>query len=361
MNKIYYFANYTANPQDGGTSRDNAFFDFISKVPNVKVINVFTANILKRILMWFRCSIWFLTVKRTTLLIHQNSLLSIYSGTLLNNKIYRWFIFKVLMRAAWNNRLIIEVNDLRYEQAIDLQLPFDSGFLALQNALLSLPNAEFIFASYQMRTYVIDNLGFNLSHAYVIVNGGISIKKSPAILLPDFFMKSYDRHKINYVYAGSLIPGRQISELLGIFAKQANSTLYLLGVDGAWLLQRKLPYNIHYLGSLAEDVAYSVVEKCDIGLIPYDDSKFYYNLCYPTKASFYLTAGIPFLSTRLDEMIYNFSDLDVAMFYHITDWVRVISTVRKEDLYTYKERVQLVKENYLWLNLLRPLNKILMS
>jgi hypothetical protein len=40
------------------------------------------------------------------------------------------------------------------------------------------------------------------------------------------------------------------------------------------------------------------VARCDVGLIPYDDSREYYNIAYPTKLSSYIVAGIPFLCDR---------------------------------------------------------------
>jgi hypothetical protein len=50
----------------------------------------------------------------------------------------------------------------------------------------------------------------------------------------------------------------------------------------------------------------------------------YYNLCFPTKASFYLAAGMPILSTFLTEMKNHFSRPH-AFYANLEEWHNFLS------------------------------------
>lgn len=354
MNKVYYFANYNSQSIDGGSSRDNAFYEFLSKHKSVMIINVMSRGIFGKILKIISCVRILFFLNNKIILIHQNSLLNLFSGRMLEYKLYRNAVFRLLHKVALSNRLILEVNDLRYEQAIDLQLPLMAGYELIQHKMFSLPNVEFIFASFKMCDYAIQQFSLAIKNTLVIVNGAPQLDTSRPILTIEI-----KPNQINYVYAGSLNRGRQLTELIQLFCMNTGVNLYLLGTNGDWIKDYNLSPNIYYLGSLSECDAHALVATCDIGLVPYDDTRFYYNLCYPTKASFYITAGIPFLCTDLNELKLNFKESGAALFYSLSQWVEVIDSLSKEKIDELKLKAVNIQQKYLWSNLLLPLRKLL--
>jgi hypothetical protein len=139
--------------------------------------------------------------------------------------------------------------------------------------------------------------------------------------------------------------------MLGVFAGSQHS-LFLLGVGGGWIESEFSQFtNIKYIGALEEKEAHSFVSTCDMGVIPYDDSRFYYNICYPTKASFYLTAGLPILATDLKELRRHF-DSQCAVFLKLDKWRLLLD--EPDALYRIKNmkcHVKKISNEFQWQNL----------
>ena len=261
-------------------------------------------------------------------------------------------------RASKRNRFILEVNDLRYEQAIDFDLNFDRfGYLNVQTKLLGIKNAEFIFASDGMRNLAITNYGVVPKSAHTIINGGILVEL-PEDDLPVNVQNWIQQNTLNCVYAGGLNQGRQILDMVNLFHELPNASLILCGDDGDWLNKYPLPVNVKYVGSLPENMAYKLVSQCDLGLIPYSDKLPYYNLCYPTKASFYVTAGIPFLSTRLSELMKVFAESKFALFYSFENWSNEIQKLSQQSIFKIKHEAKMSRSQYSWGQVLLPLDNI---
>lgn len=74
------------------------------------------------------------------------------------------------------------------------------------------------------------------------------------------------------------------------------------------------------MGSYSEEEAIQIVSSCDIGLVPYDESRLYYNMCYPTKNSFYITAGIPILIIPLEESLNQLEKYDILFIEKLENW-----------------------------------------
>ena len=194
-------------------------------------------------------------------------------------------------------------------------------------------------ATYVSRKYNIPNTNYE-----VIINGANELKDlSQMQQLPSCLLSP----GVKYVYAGSLNKGRQIEDLILLFSDR-KELLILLGEWGDWLKDVPTTHNIHYIGKHDEDYAQFLVSKCDVGLIPYDESKFYYNLCYPTKASFYVSAGIPFLSTPLKELINVFKDLQMAYFIPFSKWAEFINANDQISLQEIKYVVNKNKSKFYW-------------
>jgi hypothetical protein len=111
--------------------------------------------------------------------------------------------------------------------------------------------------------------------------------------------------------------------------------------------------NVTYIGALEEEEAHMLVSLCDVGIIPYDASKFYYNIAYPSKLSFYITAGITFLSTDVTEVEqinkqYHFGIIEPFM-----NWDIKLDEVSREDIDLLKQKVSVYQKRFYWKNIFK--------
>lgn len=225
----------------------------------------------------------------------------------------------IIETAAKKNVVYLEVNDLPYEQAIDLELK-PNNMNVFDAAVLTIPSIKYIFPTTEIAKYAKSKYKINESNLSVLINGSwisdASNKTSIEVKLPARGLK--------FVYAGTLNKGRQISDLIKIFSNSEQS-LVLIGSDGDWIKEEyRSKENIKYLGPMPEVYAQHIVKQCDMGVIPYDSSRMYYNQCFPTKASFYITSGIPFLSTPLVELKKHFTD-EVVVYCELNGWGKMLA------------------------------------
>ncbi|MEA9413125.1 hypothetical protein [Flavobacterium sp. PL02] len=258
---------------------------------------------------------------------------------------FRKIVFYLLKKISSRNKLILEVNDLIYEQSIDLELVVDDFFSFLQDKLYTIENCNYIFASNEMKHYVSEKYSILPKYSTVIVNGAPELCDYSFMFNNEEWMNT---DKLKFVYAGSLNKGRQIEDLLAVFDNDKDNLLIVLGNEGEWLEEIELANNIFYLGNFEEKIAHYLVSKCDIGIIPYNEDRFYYNLCFPTKVSFYLTAGLPIFSTPLKELQNVFYNDDVILFNSFSDWKNVIMNIDKKYIEKMKKSTDLIKNKYQW-------------
>ena len=254
-----------------------------------------------------------------------------------------------MSRAAKQNKLTVEINDLPYEQSIDLGLEVKNEYHTFQKITFELPKSNFIFASRLMRKFAIEKYHVNAESSSVIINGApeIADKDGP-------YFDFYEDSRLKFVYSGTLNKGRAIEDLIAIFENQLDKLLILLGPEGEWILQNKnTPPNVLYLGSFRETEAHQIVTKCDVGLIHYDEEKLYYNICFPTKASFYVVAGIAVLSTPAAEIYDEFKEQ--FLFANFSKWPDFIENLTMQQVQQSQKAVENVKFNYTWSNLLKKL------
>ena len=346
--KIVYIYYLTESVNEGGMARNKAFYETFNDL-RAKMFNIYTKHTLARFLISFKALILLLFIRNKTVFIHQGALLFLFSMVLLRIVFFRKIIFCLLNKVSKNNKLVIEINDLIYEQSIDLELKVDEIFKILQKNIFAIKDCNYIFASNEMESYVISKYSIQSKNSSVIVNGAPKVKDYSRTIKNEKWM---DCNKNKFVYAGSLNKGRQIEDLLNVFTGQENSLLIILGNEGEWLNNVELSENIIYLGNYEESVAHYIVSKCDIGIIPYKADRLYYNLCFPTKVSFYLTAGLPILSTPLNELQNVFGDKGVFMFSPFTEWVKVIKDMNNITVFNMKQRVNDIKEEYYWKSLM---------
>ncbi|WP_456314080.1 hypothetical protein [Pseudomonas shirazensis] len=342
---IYYLPK---SVREGGMARNKAFYETFNLL-EAKMFNMFTKNILVRLVNNFKVLIVLFFVKKKTIFIHQGTLLFIFSMFLLRINFFRRIIFIILNRISKNNKLIIEINDLIYEQSIDLELKVDEVFRILQKDIFAIKDCNYIFASNEMAFYVMSKYCVPTQNSRVILNGAPRVQDYSHTIKNEEWMNSI---KNKFVYAGSLNKGRQIEDLLNVFKDQENSLLIILGNEGEWLHEFELPENVIYLGNYEEGEAHYIVSKCDIGIIPYKEDRFYYNICFPTKASFYLTAGLPILSTPLNELQKVFEDKGVVLFSSFKDWINIVNNIDSDTLFKMKKNTMDIKDEYYWESLL---------
>lgn len=344
---LFYFSYSDAPPQDGGSARNHAFLIEMRK-RNAKIYNHTSVSLFYRIWSTIRNSLLLLKCRRKKILILQTVLLKfIFPFALFKYAWYRHFVQIILGRVSNRNQLYIEINDLIYEQSLDLGISISASAQAYQRFIFSQDKIRFIFASKLMGEYAVAKYGLKTDRFQTVINGAPELDSSMIHNL-----KIWNPEKIKYIYAGTLNQGREIEEFIKVFAKCENVNLILIGIEGEWLKQLKYE-NIFYLGEFDEKTALSIASQCDIGIIPYNKNKLYYNICYPTKNSFYIAANLPILSTPLEETMRVFGEVPgIACFKEMGLWSQFIMNTSADDILHMKNAVKIYRQKFLWKNLL---------
>jgi hypothetical protein len=344
-----YFVHLNKKLNDGGLSRNLAFYEYHLK-KGAKVQNVFRRNKFIRILSSIAIFRVLFFSKNKIIFIHQGTIIYLFPMSILKHSFFFKALFKALQHISNRNHLIIEVNDLPYEQAIDLELPVNIIDKQFEEALYSLKNCFYIFASQQMNDYVKEKFKIKDGYSEAVINGSTRLNAN-AIVLGDSYSWINDL-KYKCVYAGTLNKGRQIESLIELFIKINHINLILLGDWGEWLLDYTLPSNVIYLGNKEQAVAQKIVSNCDLGLIHYNAERFYYNLCFPTKISFYLTAGLPVLTTPLTELKAHFGNSESVYFVEFDKWKAFLLSVNSEFIDEAKINAKTESIDYEWSSVL---------
>jgi len=351
MNTLYLISNAKKTIREGGMARNKAFEDELRR-RKAKIFTYTSMNFYYRVLIFIKTLFFLFFVKKSTVVILQNTFVTyIFPLPFFKYNLMIKFIEKILKSTLKKNIVYYEVNDLIYEQSIDLKLEINPNSLVYQAFIFSLPNIKFIFASHKMRDYVVEKYHLEFKNTQVILNG------APEILTINEVKNErglQNEKPIKFIYVGTLNKGREIEKLINVFENQYHE-LYLMGEGGDWinLCEKK---NVVYLGSFGENEALLKTSQFDIGVIPYNLA-FYYNLCYPTKNSFYLSAGLPILSTPLDEtksVINSLSD-SIAIFAEMKEWKPLIRDLDKSTIISMKRNVNQVRQNVYWSTILSHL------
>ena len=350
MEKKIYIYYLNPNLSEGGSSRNSAFFKVLAKKSSP--INVFRIGFLSRLIVILQMLTLFLKIKNKKIFIHQGAVLFLFPVSLLKFKLYRFFLKSILVRLDRCNDLTFEVNDLPYEQSVDLGLEVKSQNKYFQKIILTLSNSQYIFASRLMRDFAVTQYSLNKENSSVIINGAPKFVNNREILDTYEFLKD---PRLKFIYSGTLNQGRDIEHIINVFSNKPNKLLILIGPHGEWIKKDlKLPENIIYLGSFPENIAHLIVANCDVGLMHYDEKKLYYNICFPTKASFYVTAGIAVISTPMEEIYEHFRDYFI--FADFSNWSQLIEEINIDDIKQNKSRINLIKEDYTWGSILKKIN-----
>jgi hypothetical protein len=324
-------------PREGGIARDIAYIAFLNSKYYLVHLGKFKA------LNYFKVLIVLLLLRNRKIFIHFP-----FSGIPLSDKffflkLFRIIFLKIIYYSSHYNELVFDIADLPYEQALDLDLPIPFYYQEIESKIFNLP-AKYIFASYSMRIFAVNKFHLPIHKTSVCINGG------PVLSENKLNMKNYliNKDKVNFVYAGTLNKGRGIMQVIEIFKNAPDVTLTLLGEMGDWINNINLPDNICYLGAIDERIAHSLVSLFDVGLIPYDSQKLYYNIAYPTKLSFYITAGITFLSSDVSEVKIINEKYNMGFVFPIEDWNRIIFKITKNHIFNQKRIVLKYKKEFYW-------------
>lgn len=341
--EIIFFSYSNFKPTDGGMARNHAFYNEMKK-RDARIYNHTSVLIYYRFFCIIRNLMLLFFLRKKKILILQSVFLKfMFPFMLFRYPVFRSFVRLVLNRAVKNNMLTIEINDLIYEQGIDLGDEINETASSYQKFIFSHDKLRFIFASQLMADYAAEKYGLKKKNLQTVINGAPTFN---ADIVYD--LKVADHGKIKYIYAGTLNKGRDIEKLIEVFAESPTVELILIGIEGDWIGEFNYS-NIHYLGQFDEEVALAVAAQCDVGIIPYNEDKLYYNICYPTKNSFYIAAGLPILSTPLQETMRVFGKYPgTAFFESFKNWQYFIKKIDKSEVISAKRTVQKIKTQLMW-------------
>lgn len=355
--KVIFFTyvdneNYKAT-NEGGLARFLGLYKYLESI-SIDKMYVRIDRKCKRIIRLKRVYGYLLFSKKCLIILQYPSLGIPVFGKSLISTIMRIVFLRFMKLSSLKNKIYVDVADLPYEQSIDLEMNLNSNFeifKSIETQIYNLKNTIYIFASYSMREYVCNKYNIDQNQTVVCVNGGNKLKTFDT----SKYNKFVNRDNVKYIYAGTLNKGRQIEKIVNIFKRCPNCNLILIGINGEWIEKEDLPVNIQYLGSLEEEEAHQLTSMCDIGIIPYDSDRFYYNIAYPTKLSFYITAGITFLSTKVREVQNINEKYDVGYTLDINEWGNFINNLSKEEINRQKEKINLVKDDFYWDNIFKAI------
>ena len=333
--------------REGGSARDFAIYSFFEgRIGRVDL----SGNRLKRLLKF----LMIIHFKRCqTLIMHYPFIGMPLSGHSFLAKMSRQYFLRIVLPIIRKKKLIIDVSDLPCEQAIGLGLEVPKYYNTFEGELLR-SASNILVASESFIQMIIDK-HFVSPEVFVICNNG-----GPSAVTERGSVEfERDRSRLGFIYAGTLNRGRSIEKMVEVFSSNPGADLFLIGSEGGWLEDICHPANIHYMGSLKEADAHCVVSQCDVGIIPYDVNQEYYHAAFPTKLSFYLTAGIPVLSTPVREVVKVVSEYNCGFVQHIADWPNFIEGLNFDKIKAISKPVQSTREHFEWEKVLeRSFNKI---
>lgn len=336
----------THSVTEGGMSRNLAIRNYLVNNSGYKPIEISGNSTLSAVqVIWF-----FLRHRNDQIFILYPARFFLMGGKNIANRILGNIAVKSFLLMAKRNRVVMDVSDIKYEQFKDLEIPCpDLKLIEKREKSVFAASVEFVFASYSMKEFAVQKFGVKECRCEICINGGRFLEPHLDSEVSSFMNKLSNEY-INCVYAGTLNKGRLIDKMLDCFNGLTSARLYLMGPMGEWIEEYLFSNNIHnvyYLGAKDEQIAHQIVAQCDLGLIPYDETRLYYNIAYPTKLSFYLTAGIPYLATPVKE-VKMIQDKQLGYMDTISEWKSIIYGLSKGSIMSIKERINIVKKEFTW-------------
>lgn len=340
MNKSYFITRKIEKIMEGGVARDSALEKFLLK-KGTEIVEMADNRSYKNKLINLMKNINIFCKNKNEIVILYPFVGAPLKGLKILRKTYLFF----LKRAAKNNKVIFDVSDLPLERAVSLEFEIPHFYEEVEKVIFGI-EARYVFASYSMRDYIVKKYRVKEENTSVCINGGNRVKDEIKVKkeIDEFISKD----KINYVYAGTLARGRRIEQMLEIFKANKNVTLSILGINGEWINEYIQAENIRYFGAFPEDEAQKIVSMCDVGLMPYDETTLNNSIIYPIKMSFYITAGITFIATKMNELVRLNKNYGIGYTENMESWAEVINGIDREKAEIEKEKVRKVKKEFEW-------------
>lgn len=330
---------------EGGVARDIAFSRALIGI--AKRVQV-GGNALKNIYTVFK---FLLSPPMGSIVIvhYPNVGIHISDRFVVGNYIRKAYIF-LIERLAKKNVLLIDVADMPSEQAIDLELPTPTHYQDIEHRLFDAATV-LVPASLSMKNLILSKYCGLSEKAFIVCNNGA---EQYTQITPRSIRTFGPHGAVKFVYAGTLNKGRGIEQLLQAFNGRSEE-LYLLGSGGDWISERILQSpNVFYMGELSESDAFKFVSDCDVGLIPYHSDRPYYNVAYPTKLSFYLAAGVPYLCTPVAEAIAVQNQYGCGWIHPMEKWVEFMDRLDSEELHIRQKLAFQSSVKFSWESTLKP-------
>ncbi len=336
----------TKEVTEGGMSRNLAIRKYLVEKMNYKPVEISGNSTLSAL----QVILFFISHRNSQIFIMYPTRFFLMGGNNKANRKLGDIAVKSFCRASMKNTIILDVSDIKYEQFIDLEIPCpDLKLIEDRERAVFGASASFVFASSSMKEFAILKYKIKEDCCDICINGGMIFDKELHSDVLSFKDEISDKF-INCVYAGTLNKGRMIDKMLDCFSNLSSARLYLMGPMGEWIeeyLTSNHIHNVFYLGAKDEKIAHQIVSCCDLGLIPYDESRLYYNIAYPTKLSFYITAGIPYLATPVKE-VKMIDEKGMGFVGTITEWDSIIMNLCRDDIISVKANVERNCNEFTW-------------
>jgi glycosyltransferase involved in cell wall biosynthesis len=160
--------------------------------------------------------------------------------------------------------------------------------------------------------------------------------------------------EIIFIYVGILEKGRGILSLLKAFKRTDPSKhVVFIGygsLDSHIEKEATNAPNIHLLPAVKSNEIVLYIKEANVGLCIIENTCLSYFYCLPNKSFEYISAGIPFISSRFPELVEEFESTGICWFVDpdTTDVFEVVSSMTKENIQHKKQNIMKVSNEWSW-------------
>lgn len=232
-----------------------------------------------------------------------------------------YYAAPLLLLAKIKHRNIVKIYD-----AHELYVPNDKSskrekivFLIEKQAI---EKSDYVICASEKRKEIMEQLFSTLNPITAInnvsmlpqeTNGEEIFQNNPGLI--EFLANS----KKTIVYCGAIIPARRIDKLVNS-AKEIESFAQILIVGGGESKNKIVKMvldnnicNVFMIGSIPYSDIYSIISKCDIGYLFYENNTLNNQNCAPNKIYEYASAGVPMIANNNPGLQYMFKRYSVGV------------------------------------------------
>lgn len=272
------------------------------------------------------------------------------------HKITTWFVISIAFSVALflvtrltGKKTIIDVVDLPLYQYRDLDLPMEMSekvFHLFDWIVFTLAD-EIWFASEAFSRLACRAYHLSPQKVRTVLNGAFRIQPGNM----ELEQRRNDLSPLRFVYAGTMNSARELDIMLTAFTMQPYSDieLHLCGIEGEWIPVQYPDPRIHFHGHLSQADLLSLLQQCDVGIIPYPE-RGYYNLVFPSKFPLYVTGGVMLLGSNATELARCIDTWGVGWHGPIEQLGRLLQKCVKDtpSVRTYRHETRRHAEDFYW-------------